>query len=208
MHQYVIDVEHAVTVLTEAIFYEEMRISELNQELKDLSRYLAELGRAHEFLTLNPDLDDEGLGTFTYWEGQFGSGNVDSLEERIKAVTQRIEDHHLSVAALSGALLQIGKQGISSIHGYLTNCPNDGRPIGSQPLKGVIWEARNQSMHYEERKYKEPVIKCFATLERDFGERFSLRKHPRTNLAYHVVKLLEWVSFERFAEDLDPLLSH
>ena len=63
-------------------------------------------------------------------------------------------------------------------------------------------------MHYEERKYKGPVIKCFAALERDFGERFLLCKHPETNLAYHVVKLLEWVSFEQFAEDLNLLLSH
>jgi hypothetical protein len=86
MHPYVIDVEHAVTVLTEAIFYEELRLAELQQELKELSGYLADLGRAHEFLTLNSSLDDEGLGTLTYWEGQFGAGKVDSLEERIEAV--------------------------------------------------------------------------------------------------------------------------
>jgi hypothetical protein len=67
MHPYVIDVEHAVTVLTEAI-YEEIRISELKHELKELSGYMADLGRAHEFLTLNPSLDNEGLGTFAYWE--------------------------------------------------------------------------------------------------------------------------------------------
>jgi hypothetical protein len=79
MHPYVIDVEHEVTVLPEAI-YEEIRISELKHELKELSGYMADLERAHEFLTLNPSLDNEELGTFAYWEKQFRSDKFDSLD--------------------------------------------------------------------------------------------------------------------------------
>lgn len=103
--------------------------------------------------------------------------------------------------------MQIARQGISWVHGNRTNCPS-GRLVGSQALKDVIWQARNQSLHYEEENNYTSVKQCFAALERDFGEAFSLSKHPRANLAYHVVKLLEWESFERFAEDLNPLLFH
>jgi hypothetical protein len=71
--------------------------------------------------------------------------------------------------ALAAALLQIAKQGISSKHGGLSKCPN-GRLIGqTEFLKNVIWQGRNQTMHYEEGQYRRDVNECFTNLVNDFG---------------------------------------
>lgn len=57
----------------------------------------------------------------------------------IKNTIINIED---SQKSLSGALLQIAKQGISIVHCGLANCPS-GRSIGTNAIKKVIWQARN-----------------------------------------------------------------
>ena len=51
-----------------------------------------------------------------------------------------------------------GKQGISIVHGGLGAAPN-GRMIGSQPLKEVIWQGRNQGFHWAEQSFHPPVEK-------------------------------------------------
>lgn len=209
VHQYTIDVEHAARILIEGIFHEEESLSKLKEELQKLSARLCELGEAHEFLAMNPELDDEGLAIWSNWEGHWGMVRAEGLKKQIEEVGQAIEHHRASASALSGALLQIAKQGISSVYGALEQCPNTGCFVGTQPLNDVIWQARNQSMHYEEGEERiRPQVKaCFLALEQDFGDEFSLSKRPGESLAYSVVRRLGWVSFKRFATDLDFLLS-
>jgi hypothetical protein len=116
-----------------------------------------------------------------------------------------------SVEAASGALLQLAKQGVALVHrellvrGKLSECP-PGRAIGSQPLRDVIWYARNQAIHWEEGVYRTPTLACFAKLESDFGARFHLDADVRESRAFAVCALLGWRDYARFKEDMRSLL--
>lgn len=107
--------------------------------------------------------------------------------QQIEPVLKEIDEFTFSIAvkeesikALAGALLQIAKQGISTVHGKLNNCV-DGRTIKNEPIKNIVWQGRNQSMHYEEGKFFQPIIDCFHNIE------IQLRKE---NLAKEIVDLL------------------
>ncbi|MCP3176339.1 hypothetical protein MJO47_04425 [Desulfuromonas sp. KJ2020] len=57
------------------------------------------------------------------------------------------------------------------------------------PLHEIIWQARNQALHWEEGRYRPPVVDCFESLAREdsvFGQ-YNCR-----SLAYEVVLLLKW----------------
>jgi len=115
------------------------------------------------------------------------------------------ESSYGTLNALSGTLLQIARQGISSIHGEPpVNCP-DGRTIGTQALRDVIWHGRNHAMHFEHppRKTTRPSL---VKLERDFPVRFSGITSDRRNHAWQIVKLLEWTSYAVYSSDMMSLL--
>lgn len=106
--------------------------------------------------------------------------------------------------ALAGALLQIAKQGVSIRYGSLVLCPK-GRAIGTNEcLKNVIWQGRNQSMHYEEGTYHAPVQTCYSNLESDFGVQFTL---GTSNLALITIDLLGWSEYTQYENDMKSLLS-
>jgi hypothetical protein len=105
---------------------------------------------------------------------------------------------------MSGALLQSAKQAISYTYRGLTACPR-GRNVGSQSIKDVIWQARNQAVHFEAGKYDPLVLKCFQQLEADFGPDFSLTSNPKQNLAERVVTLLDWKSYDDYEKDMTQL---
>jgi hypothetical protein len=114
-----------------------------------------------------------------------------------------IEARVSSLAALAGAILQIAKQGISTIYGlsWKTDCPT-GRMIGSQNLRTVIWEGRNHSMHYEEGNPSVGVKNCFLGLETSFGQEFSLSVHPSANRSVLVVTILGWLNYDAYEQDM------
>lgn len=65
-----------------------------------------------------------------------------------------------SVQVACGALLQLGKQGIATAHGKRTAAP-PGRIIGSQPIRDVVWGARNRAMHAEQGEYRAETLTVF-----------------------------------------------
>ena len=107
-----------------------------------------------------------------------------------------------SLSIIAGAVLQIAKQGISFKYKSLSACPY-GRAVGKETLKNIIWQGRNQAMHFEEGKYKKSVVGCFKNLKIDFGDRFSLSDK---NLAYDVLMLLGWESYAAYEKDMKLLL--
>src|SRR5438552_3847782 len=98
------------------------------------------------------------------------------------------------------------RQLISTHHGGLTNCPN-GRMVGHQPLKEVVWQGRNQAVHYEEDAPRQQVINCFNQLKADFGPQFEIANTPPKNLAPQVVELLGWDDIDRFEADMRAVLN-
>jgi len=109
--------------------------------------------------------------------------------------------HRLSAAALASALLQIARQGISSVHGGPVS--PSGRLIGTQSLSVVIWEARNQAMHWETGESRKPTEACFETLARDVDPKYG--EYRERSLAFDVVELLGWRKVDAFNADLGSL---
>ena len=205
MNKYIFDTKDATTRLIEAIFFEEDALTRVQAELKQLLAELTHMGRTYDFLELNPDLNDDGLAaTAIYWEAYDLSPKADELESKVEELETRIGNRKVSVCALSGALLQIGKQGISIGYQGIDSCP-DGRIVGRTPLKSVIWEARNQSMHFEELHItRKQVTAVFATLEADYGSNFKIV--PGKNLGYEVINQLGWTTYAQYEKDMLSLL--
>jgi hypothetical protein len=109
--------------------------------------------------------------------------------------------HRLSAAALASALLQIAKQGISSVH--VGPVSAIGRMIGTQNLSVVIWEARNQAMHWETGEARKPTEACFVTLAREVDPKYA--EYRERSLAFDVVEHLGWRNVEAFNTDLGSL---
>ena len=145
---YLREVQHAVSVVIGEVHREQNQVAVLRGELAALTAATDDGYQRSNFLAMNPELDDDFLGTAIHWDTYFGVDkerfhkNVE-LDDGLS----NIAAHEFSVASLSGSLLQYGKQGLSLRFGkQRAGCP-DGRMIGSQTLNEVIWQARNQALH-------------------------------------------------------------
>ncbi len=144
---YLADIEFAVAQLLTTIYEEHNQRDRLEVDLAAATAVLERAVDVRDFLAMNPDLDDEGIGTAEHWNIHFNYGpERDRAQQRVHEIRQSIATKQFSLTAMSGSVLQYGKQGISLTHGGLGACP-DGRMIGSQTLKNVVWQARNQAMH-------------------------------------------------------------
>jgi hypothetical protein len=130
--------------------------------------------------------------------------------EKISTEVSKLEDavaaHEASVQAVCGSILQIAKQGISTVYGRQRTSAPTGRSIGSLELRDIIWQGRNQAIHYEDNQFQPPVVDCFATLEKEQGEQFSLTNHAGQNLAKQIIHLLGWTTYDRYEADMNSLL--
>jgi hypothetical protein len=198
---YISEVEHAVrTVITE-VHSEHEILARLQQELAALTAATNDGYERASFLALNPDLDDEGLGTAIHWDTYFGP-DKDRYHKAlaVDAARSKIEVRAFSVAALSGNLLQYARQGISLRYGKNRDgCPV-GREIASLPLHEIVWQARNQAMHWEEGNPHAPVVRCFDQLASIVSPTFL--EYRTRSLAYEIVTLVGWRSVDDFNRDL------
>jgi hypothetical protein len=111
------------------------------------------------------EFDDEGLATAIHWDTYFGPDKERHHAAIALADTQATLDARtFSRNSIASALLQIAKQGLSTVHGGLTSVPN-GRDINGVDLKDVVWQGRNQAMHWEEGKPHPAVVTCFGSAE-------------------------------------------
>lgn len=112
-----------------------------------------------------------------------------------------------SVDVLCGAILQIGKQGISLI---LTGDArySKGRSVGSQCISAIVWHGRNQAMHWEDGR-PDPghkhTINCFGALEEEFGSQFSFDGSPR-NMAKDIISVMGWTTYQDYEKDIRDIL--
>lgn len=204
MHQYLKDTEFAVQNLFALAHKEE-------SDLQMLSTRLAELGPKLEFLQWDfksSDMSDDFSDA--YVTGAFhrmASAHMEAegLQRDVASLQASIGARQHSSQALAGAIIQIAKQGISLVHGGLAAAP-DGRFIGSLSLKSIIWQARNQSMHYEDAAPKPGVKSVFAILEKEFGPQFSLSVHASQNRAKQILALLGWSNYQSYVQDMKSLL--
>lgn len=200
---YLREIRHAVETVIAEIYQEHNVLAKARAELAKLTVATDAGYRRAEFLAMNPDLDDEGLGTAIYWDTYFGVDKDRHYKEaEYEQVAQRVAARQFSVAALSGSLLQYGKQGISLHYGKnRTGCP-DGRTVAGLSLHEIIWQARNQALHWEDGYFYEQATKCFehlATIDPVFAQ-FKDR-----SLAFEIVRFLGWNNAEAFFADIQLL---
>lgn len=187
----------------------------LNNLQRDLTRLIAEAENGYRRAAPNPadtpfDPDFDGpddvmARTGIYWDTYFGADRESYIvTEEIVKLDQSVELKKFSTQLLSSALLQIAKQGMSIVCKGFDNS-NDGRMIESLSVKNIVWQGRNQAMHYNEVKPLHlPVTECFNTLVKEHEGKFdNYQNDPKS---FEIVDLLQWNSWESFENDMILLL--
>lgn len=198
MNTWIAESGHATTSLIPLLWAEHDAVEAAAIKLKALEQ---ETERGYrQSAAFMDDLDDEGLATAVHWDTYFGSD-----KERHHAVAHladfqaTLDARSVSRGALASTLLQIAKQGLSAVHGGLAATPV-GRCIYGVDLKDLVWQARNQAMHWEEGRPHRGVIDCFEALkiaaDAGFGD------YTARSLAFDVVMLLGWRDQASFEADL------
>ena len=72
--------------------------------------------------------------------------------------------------------------------------------IAGAPLRNIIWEGRNQSLHWEDGKFNPPVHSVFSALRTAFPARFD--DYMLRNKAFEVVDVLGWKAWDAYYEDV------
>lgn len=200
---YISEIEYAAQNLIALISHEEASLEKLKNELKEEEQKF----RVNQWDFVTSDLSDDFSDA--YVQAAFGRmahahQQTETLKVGMAKLQVSIGTHQVSIQAMSAALLQIAKQGISIVHGALNNAP-DGRMLSGIALKEIIWQGRNQALHHEEGKFGPPVTALFGRLEAAFGNSFSLTAHAKQSRATQVVHLLEWTTYDKFKSDLQSL---
>ncbi|MGN7292395.1 hypothetical protein [Rhizobium sp. SAFR-030] len=197
------DTEYAARNLIELAMAEDNALTSLQPKLVSAeAKYKA---NHWDFSTsdLNDDFSDAHvMSAFRRMAEAHNEAN--SLRTEIASLQASIGARQVALQALCGALLQLAKQGISLVHGSLNACPN-GRMLANTSLKEVVWQARNQAIHYEEGNFRQAVTTVFSDLEASFGQEFSLSQHVGQSRARQVTKLLGWTAYDNYSTDMKLL---
>jgi hypothetical protein len=173
---YVSDTSYAVSGLIALATDEEIRLADLEQQLKiAVSQAEALYNKFY-----NDDLSDfttDSMVQRSYRMAMEAQFSKQEIEKTVKELRESVRSKEDSIRSLCQAILQIARQGISTVYGGIDKCP-PGRLVHGIPLKTVIWEARNQSIHCEEGEFKKSVQDCFDKLEASLGDGLPFRRYP------------------------------
>ncbi|MEQ8819807.1 MAG: hypothetical protein RLY93_06150 [Sumerlaeia bacterium] len=201
MRSFLVEMKYASEGLIEKIWHEHNALAELNRQIRVLSRRVeSEYQAAIGLQRYAEDPDDVMMGVGRYWENYFGDDKtLHHMSAGEVTLREKLQSHGFSISQLSGSLLAFAKQGLSTVHGSKSSAPQ-GRPIGTQHLRDVIWEARNQAAHWEEGNFRQPVTDCFNAFATDIDPKFG--SFATRNMAFDVVEVLGWKDFASFEKDM------
>lgn len=200
---YIQETEYAASRLIDDIWHEYNQQKTLEDEIKKLQTVVQHQYRQAQSLMDSDDPDDVMLGAGVHWQTYFEEDKqLFHKSEAYQKLEQQIQTHTYSIQTLCSGLLQIAKQGISIVHNGIDTCPN-GRTVGTQNLKDVVWQARNQTMHYEEGNCRPPIVAVFAKLSSEFDPVFN--NYNLQNLAFEVIKVLDWTDYNKYKADIQSL---
>lgn len=203
------------TYLEQTKFAAERIIDTLTSDFHELNRQILTYQKAGDWMTkwnnesrekglLATALDKENfpqqlnMMSEMFTQARIASHKANDLSAELKA-------REFATQVLAGAILQIGKQAISVAHGSHDACPN-GRMIGTQSIKHIIWQGRNQAIHFEDGNPHSPVIACFETLDNDLKTDLAPKLSQKVNLATHVIDILRWHSYAAYEADMVSLV--
>jgi hypothetical protein len=199
---YLDEIRHACESIFPAVWAEQDAVEELEGQIAKLTTEMEFGYRQAEYLQRSEDPDDVMASAGQHWDTYFGSDKERChAEAALPHKTQLRDVRAFACAAMSGAILQFAKQGISVVHKGLQNCP-DGRLIYAVCLKSVIWEGRNQSLHWETGRPHSAVEKCFDSLKVAVP---ALSDYRTRNLAFDLVRMLGWRDYSVFKFDMMAL---
>lgn len=204
MHPYVQNTEFATKNLFALATEEERQLDELLDGL----RHTEELLKIHQWDFQTSDLNDDFSDAYVmaaFHRAAKAGQETERLKGEVATLQASVGAHQYAVQAIAGAIFQIAKQGISLVYGKPSSAPA-GRTLGSLAIRDIIWETRNQSMHYEEGGPRKGVKDLFATLEQEHGLQFSLSAHAGQSRAKQVLDLLSWTNYESYLRDMHVLL--
>lgn len=204
MNQYLSDTALAVRGLFSLIGYDE---SVLQAKQSEIESAVMRMTKAQAIILHGAPPTVFGENSTPYFEKTVRDTRrkISELKDNITALEAAILAKETSVQTLAGAILQVAKQGITIVRGDLAACP-PGRSIGREVLKNVIWQARNQSMHWEENTFNSFVTTCFANLCLEFGAQYHLPTSTPRPLAKQILHLLAWTDYASYERDMVSLL--
>lgn len=189
MHPYITQTEYAASNLISLIHSETNQLNDLQNKKSKLQVHHNELYQRFLGLDSDPDgnyVDAQIMQSYIV-QHKYNESQISPIDKKIQATQLATVAKEESIKALSGALLQIAKQGISIVHQRLKNAPNC-RLIMEQPIKNIIWQGR----------YNIHVKGCFEQLNIPLANE---------NLAKEIIDLLEWNSYEQYCSDMAQILS-
>ncbi|MDC3351652.1 hypothetical protein OAV92_00250 [Crocinitomicaceae bacterium] len=206
MNQYLVDTKYAAQSLIDTIHNEENRLSILTEQFDSLKKVFDHLFWDYSTADMHEDFNELQVQHKFIQMAKFAEQNdLKGKKAELDALAKSILAKKDSMNSLSMSLLQIAKQGISTVHGAPSNCP-PGRSIGSETLKNVIWQGRNQSIHCEEGNPNQKVKDCFSNLANDFGNEFDLTTDYTANKARKIIDLLTWRIYDNYENDMITLI--
>ena len=202
MASYLIEINHACESVIPTIWAEWAAVEALRGEIATLSAQTEDGYRRAQFLQQFDDPDDYMMGVGLHWDTYFGADKERYHAEADLPTLEQVRDvRAFACAAMAGSLLQFAKQGISLVHGGLENCPS-GRKIHGVDLKLMIWQGRNQSMHWDEGQLRAAVKQCFETLKATDP---AFNAYLTRNVAFDVVRVMNWRDVAAFEADMNSL---
>lgn len=200
MKKYLEEISHAASSLIELIWSDFDKLEVHNSRLKALT---AEFDVKYQVFLAN-----EFYPAANFYHAQMAKAHEGiakpkvELEREIMDISETIDAKSASIAALSGAILQIAKQCISLKYGKPQNAPV-GEDINGALIKEIIWEGRNQSIHYENpNEISDNVVSLFAKLDSIRGDGVTWDARSKTNFAFEIVQFLGWRTYSDFEKHL------
>lgn len=200
MHQYIRDTRYAAEGLVGLIARDAADYEALREQHKNAAAKEAYYHTAFRQREMGPDAN--------YWHAMHHEAGMAliGLAAELSELENSIADKRQSVSALSGALLQIAKQGISSVRTRPESCPS-GRKVCGVDVKWLIWAARNQASHYDEpTRVNEQTWGIFAQFNAGQPGGDPLEPMAGINWAYEIVQALGWESYDKYQADMHSLL--
>lgn len=192
MHQYLVDTAFAAQGLIGLVGHDSKQLEDLTEKQEIAAGKVAYFDMA--FMHRQMEV------TANYWHGRLHEAHQERVDtdEQVKFLEAQILDKRISIEALTGALLQLAKQGISSVRGGPDSCPA-GRDIQGVDLKWMVWAGRNQAQHYEHpSSINEQTAGVFAQLNLD--------PKCKNNLAFEIAALLGWLDYTQYERDMVSLI--
>lgn len=200
---YLADTRYATEALFTLINADVSKLAKQQEKLSGLKAKSHALERNYLSMDLSEDFSDVQLMNAGA-QAHAAFQDTAALSKEIDVLQREIDDREFARRALCGAVLQIAKQGIHSSYSGYETAPRV-RWFGKVHLAQVIWEARNQAMHYEGGPLDKPR-KVFEELNAAGLLEFNINEPPCKNRALEILVLLGWQQYADYERDMTALL--